>query len=128
MKTYTIKDLSRQFGLPASTLRYYEEEGLLTGVGRTPEGRRVYEERHVSRLETICCFKGTGMSIAQLRKFFRYEEDGPAHTDEILALLRSQREHVLAEIRRMQENLAHVERKIRRYEALAEQTPDRAGG
>ena len=121
MKTYTIRELGGMFQLPSSTLRYYEEEGLLTGVEWTPEGQRVYGEQHVRRLETICCFKGTGMSIAQLRAFFQYQEDETAHVDEIIALLRDQREQVLAKIREMEMNLERVERKLRRFEALREQ-------
>lgn len=121
MKTYTLREIEQMFQLPASTLRYYEEEGLLAGVGRLPNKQRIYGEEHVKRLETISCLKGTGMTIAQLREFFRYEDDEVAHVEEILALLRGQREHVLEEIRQMQENLAHVERKIRRFEALREQ-------
>ena len=34
-QTYTIREMSERFGLPASTLRYYEEIGLLTDVIHT---------------------------------------------------------------------------------------------
>ncbi|WP_295581971.1 MerR family transcriptional regulator [uncultured Oscillibacter sp.] len=116
--TYTIKELGARFGLPASTLRYYEEVGLLKQVGRTPEHQRVYEEQHLRRLESICCFKGTGMTIPQMRELFGYIEGGAAHVDEILALLEAQREKTQRQIVEMQTNLAHVERKIRRYAAM----------
>lgn len=92
MEYYTIREMTRRFSLPASTLRYYEQEGLLPPVGRTPEGQRIYDARHAGRLETIACFKGTGMTIAQLRQLFRYEQDGDACIGEILALLRDQRD------------------------------------
>lgn len=121
MEYYTIREMTRRFSLPASTLRYYEQEGLLPPVGRTQEGQRIYDARHAGRLETIACFKGTGMTIAQLRQLFRYEQDGDACIGEILALLRDQRDHVRAEIEKMQETLTHVERKICRYEARREE-------
>ena len=35
MKTYTIREISELFSLPASTLRYYESEGLLPVVEKT---------------------------------------------------------------------------------------------
>ena len=60
MKEYTIRELSEMFGLPASTIRYYEDEGILTNVGRTPSGQRIFTDGHVNRLRTICCFKNTG--------------------------------------------------------------------
>ena len=33
MKEYTIRELSEMFGLPASTIRYFEDEWILTNVG-----------------------------------------------------------------------------------------------
>lgn len=70
MKTYTIRELSEMFDLPASTLRYYESEGLLPEVSKSPFGQRIYNTEHIERLKCINCFKRTGMTISQLRKFF----------------------------------------------------------
>ena len=38
MDTYTIKEVSEMFHLPSSTLRYYEDLGILTNVGRSKSG------------------------------------------------------------------------------------------
>ena len=35
MQTYTIREISELFSLPASTLRYYESEGLLPNVEKS---------------------------------------------------------------------------------------------
>ena len=66
MQSYTIKEVSQMFQLPASTLRYYEDMGILTDIARTESGQRIYLQKHINRLRTICCFKRTGMSISQL--------------------------------------------------------------
>lgn len=63
------------FGLPASTLRYYEEIGLLPAVEKTKANQRIYTEEHIGRLGAIRCFKETGMSMAKLLEFFTYEEE-----------------------------------------------------
>ena len=115
MKTYTIQEVSQMFHLPASTLRYYEEMGILTNIDRTPGGQRIYTEGHINRLKTICCFKGAGMSISKLRLFFEYETDEPGHIDEILALLKEQKREVTGQIEKMQKDLKHVERKLHYY-------------
>ena len=75
------------FHLPSSTLRYYEDLGILTNVGRSKSGQRGYIQGQINRLKTICCFKKTGMSIAKLQQFLACEEDESAHIDEILSLL-----------------------------------------
>ena len=42
MKTYSIREISELFSLPASTLRYYESEGLLPNVEKSSSGQRIY--------------------------------------------------------------------------------------
>ena len=83
-KQYSIREVSAKFNLPASTLRYYEEVGILTDIPRNSSGKRIYLEKHINRLKTICCFKNTGMSIAQLQEFFQYEQQELSHIDDIL--------------------------------------------
>ena len=95
-KQYSIREVSAKFNLPASTLRYYEEVGILTDIPRNSSGKRIYLEKHINRLKTICCFKNTGMSIAQLQEFFQYEQQEPSHIDDILKLLTNQKNHILA--------------------------------
>ena len=81
-KQYSIREVSAKFNLPASTLRYYEEVGILTDIPRNSSGKRIYLEKHINRLKTICCFKNTGMSIAQLQEFFQYEQQELSHIDD----------------------------------------------
>ena len=115
MKTYTIKEISQMFDLPPSTLRYYEELGILTNVERTSSKQRIYTQGHINRLKTICCFKKTGMSIANLQAFFACEEHKDTHIDEILELLNSQKKHILDEIEQYQASLNHLNRKLHYY-------------
>lgn len=112
MKEYTIREISEMFRLPASTIRYYEDEGILTNVGRTASGQRIFTDGHVNRLRTICCFKNTGMTIAELKQFFAYETDESAHLDDILELLQQRKDSVTAQIAQLKAGYAHVLRKI----------------
>ena len=41
---YSIGEVSRMFGLPQSTLRYYDKEGLLPFVERPSGGIRLFKE------------------------------------------------------------------------------------
>ncbi len=115
MQTYTIKDISRMFHMPASTLRYYEALNILTNIQRTPSGRRIYEQKHVNRLRSICCMKRTGLPLSRLQIFFAYEADEAEHLDDILNLLSEQRRRVLQQLMQLQLDLAHVNRKLHYY-------------
>ena len=71
--------------LHQSTLRYYEEEGLLTNVQKSASGQRIYTQEHIDRLHCINCFKRTGMTLAQLKKLFEYETDEVAQDPVVAA-------------------------------------------
>ena len=49
-KQYSIREVSAKFNLPASTLRYYEEVGILTDIPRNSSGKRIYLEKHINRV------------------------------------------------------------------------------
>ena len=108
MKNYTIREISEMFELPSSTLRYYESEELLPEVPKSSSGQRIYNDEHVERLKCINCFKRTGMTIPQLRKFFIYEADEAAHIDKIISLLKDQE----------QKDSAHVHHKVEYYSEI----------
>lgn len=118
MSTYSIQEVSRMFDLNASTLRYYEEIGILTNVGRNEKKQRVYEQCHLNRLGAICCFKGAGMSMAQLQKFFTYERDEEQHVDEMLELLSDQKHYIEDQLEKLKQNEIHIDKKLRFYTAV----------
>ena len=63
-ETYTITELSREFGITPRAIRFYEDEGLLapTRAGRN----RVYVKRDRARLRLILRGKRLGLSLAEI--------------------------------------------------------------
>ena len=87
MKTYSINEISKLFDVQSSTLRYYEDMGLLENVGRTKTNQRIYTDEHISRLNAISCFKNTGLPISKMQDFFRYEKDLSNNIEDIIQLV-----------------------------------------
>lgn len=112
---YSIREVAKRFGVQPSTLRYYEDAGLLDDVGRDAAGQRVYEERHIGRLEMICCFKRAGMTIAELQRFIALDADEPQHIDEILELLEARKQLLDDHIAQLERDREHIDRKLRYY-------------
>ena len=50
---YKLGQVAEMIGLPASTLRYYDKEGLLPQVERSPGGIRVFQESDYEWLRMI---------------------------------------------------------------------------
>lgn len=103
------------FQLPTSTLRYYEDMEILTNIKRNNSGQRIYEDCHVNRLRTICCFKNAGMSISQLKEFFSYESEETTHIENILILLNDHKNSITEQIKNLQESYAHLLKKLHYY-------------
>ena len=120
MNTYTIRDLSLRFNVPSSTLRYYEDMGLLENVGRTENNQRIYTDEHIRRLEGINCFKRTGLPIAKIQEFYKYEGNLDEHIDDIIQLVTEHERNIQAKIAELQQELLHIQHKVRFYNGIKE--------
>lgn len=64
-----ISQVSRQSGLPASTLRYYEEKGLIRSTGR--QGlRRTFAPAVLDQLSLISLGRSAGFSLDEIGLMF----------------------------------------------------------
>ncbi len=66
-ESFTISELAAEFGLTPRTIRFYEDEGLVS-PGRSGMNR-VYSRRDRARLELICRGKRLGFSLAEVKEF-----------------------------------------------------------
>lgn len=73
--TYRISQLAERSGVAASTLRFYEDSGLLT-ADRTPSGYRIYDEAAVERLAFISSVKLMGLTLDEIRDLLGAWESG----------------------------------------------------
>ena len=112
---YSIREVSQKTGLSAHTLRFYEKEGLLGSVERSPSGVRQYSDADLEVLSGICCLKNTGMSLQEIARFLALSREGDATLGRRVALLQAHREEVLARIAEMQIHLDKVTRKLDYY-------------
>lgn len=67
-RTYSISDLAKEFGITTRTIRFYEDEGLLS-----PERdgqRRIYSARDRTLLKLILRGKRLGFTLAESRTLF----------------------------------------------------------
>ncbi|MBO5228668.1 MAG: MerR family transcriptional regulator [Lachnospiraceae bacterium] len=120
MKEYTIKEISNLFNVPSSTLRYYEDIGLLVNVGRTNNNQRIYTEEHLSRLKAIDCFKNTGLPITKMLDFFKYENNLAENIDNIITLVTEHEKSINEQLQKMQQSLLHIQQKVRYYNGIKE--------
>jgi DNA-binding transcriptional MerR regulator len=74
----TIGRLAEATGVPARTIRYYEQVGALAPPGRTAAGYRTYTPRAVERLRFLRRARALGLPLRELRPLAEALEHGPA--------------------------------------------------
>lgn len=62
-----IGDVAKSLGITARTIRFYEEEGLLSSF-RTEGGTRLYSEEDITRLKVIVRLADVGFSINMIKQ------------------------------------------------------------
>ncbi|MGG5371405.1 MerR family transcriptional regulator [Enterococcus sp. AZ196] len=72
---YTIGQVSEMFGLPISTLRYYDKEGLFPEIQRV-SGIRKFSENEIEALRVIECLKKSGLEIKDIKQFMEWSKQG----------------------------------------------------
>jgi DNA-binding transcriptional MerR regulator len=69
MLALDIVEVAKRSGVPASTLRYYEDQGLIRSVGRRGL-RRVFGAEVLERLALIALGRSAGFSLAEIGRVF----------------------------------------------------------
>lgn len=88
---HSIREASMISGLPESTLRYYEQIGIIDPIARDPSsGHRVYSDKDIESLTTIACLAATGMPLESMREYLKNRFDGPEGARRQIELLDAQ--------------------------------------
>ena len=112
---YSIGQVAEMFGLPISTLRYYDKQGLFPNMERV-SGIRKFSETEIEALRVIECLKKAGMEIKDIRQFMDWCKEGPATYPQRKAMFEAQKAHMEEEIRRMNRTLDMLKYKCWYYE------------
>ena len=122
---YTIGQVSEMFGLPVSTLRYYDKEGLFPTMERK-NGIRKFSETELEALRVIECLKASGLEIKDIKLFMQWCTEGPATYLQRKELFERRREAVHEEMEQLKKTLAMLEFKCWYYDvAIADGNEER---
>ncbi|APM39775.1 MerR family transcriptional regulator [Clostridium kluyveri] len=117
---YTITEAAKRCGLTAHTLRFYDKEGLLPFVDRTPSGIRTFKESDFEWLNTISCLKDTGMPIKRIREFIDLCMHGNTTLEQRLKFLRNHKLVVEKQMNELKMHMKTINHKIQYYETVVE--------
>ena len=103
-----IGEVAAQAGVPAKTIRFWEDEGMLPPPGRTPAGYRDYDPAVLDRLVFIRHAQGAGLTLAAIRQVLEIRDSGQppcVHVTDLIARRLAEVEARLAELTRTRDQL-----------------------
>jgi len=106
MRDLDITEVARRSGVPASTLRFYEEKGLIASVGRRSL-RRLFDPRVLERLALIALGRSAGFSLDEIAGMFT--PDGQPSIDrQLLATRANEMDRTIRRLSAMRDGLKHA--------------------
>ncbi|GCB51936.1 helix-turn-helix domain-containing protein [Streptomyces sp. NL15-2K] len=106
MTELDIAEVAHRAGIPASTLRFYEEKGLIASIGRRGL-RRQYDPGVLERLALIALGRTAGFSLDEIARMFA--PDGRPRIDRrLLAAKAEELEGRIRELSVLRDSLRHA--------------------
>jgi len=106
VRNLDIAEVAEQCGVPASTLRFYEEKGLIRSIGRSGL-RRVFAAGVLEKLALIALGRAAGFSLEEIATMFA--ADGRLRVDrEKLAAKADELDETIGQLAAMRDGLRHA--------------------
>ncbi|RMF04486.1 MAG: heavy metal-responsive transcriptional regulator [Chloroflexi bacterium] len=118
--TLKIGQLAQASGVPAKTIRFYEEAHLLPPAARAENGYRLYAAEDVERLRFIRSARGLDFSLDDLREVLALRDHGEPPCRAVVNLLQEKSAEIEARI----EQLRRLQQELAQLQAQAAQLPD----
>lgn len=101
-----IAEVAKRSGVPASTLRFYDEKGLITSIGR--QGlRRVFDASVLEQLALIALGRAAGFSLDEIAGMFTSHGRPQIRRDRLEAKA-SELDHTIRQLSAMRDGLRHA--------------------
>ncbi|ADO75184.1 helix-turn-helix domain-containing protein [Stigmatella aurantiaca] len=106
MRDLDITEVAQRSGVPASTLRFYEEKGLITSIGRRGL-RRLFDPGVLERLALIALGRAADFSLDEIARMFA--PDGRPRIDrQMLADKAEKLDRTIRNLSAMRDGLRHA--------------------
>lgn len=119
MEELTIGKLSKLVGLPAKTIRFYEEEGLISRARRGENDYRLYSPSVIEELKVIKYARDLDLPIPEIKKLLQGCGDGSRCThshdylDKYITNYLHRTDDRISELKTLKQKLNELQRRLR---------------
>ena len=115
---YTMMQVCRELDMTYQTLKYYCNEGLIPGVKRDENNRRIFDEKDVKWIKDLTCLKKCGMSILEMKEYLELCLQGESTIMQRKEMLAKKREALLGSIKELENSVAYIDWKQNFYDEV----------
>ena len=122
---YSISDLAAEFDVTTRTIRFYEDQGLITPLRQGT--RRLFRPRDRTRLKLILRGKRLGFSLAEILEIVDLYDAAPGESGQLRLLISkisNRREYLRQQLQDIEATLSDLDaveaRCVKRMSALGE--------
>lgn len=117
--TYSISEVAKMMQIEPSTLRYYDQMGLLPNIKRE-KGRRIFTNEDFKWLRVLNCMKKINMPIKKIQKYVALAQQGDKTLEERYQMILEQKKVIEKEMKELQNCYKEFEYKEWYYKTAIE--------
>lgn len=113
---FTMKDTCTQVGLTYEALKFYCNQGLVPGVKRDQNNRRIFDEKDIAWIKSLSCLKNCGMSIQEIKEYLALCLEGESSIPTRKIVLDKKREELCLQLDQIQQSIDYIDWKQNFYD------------
>ncbi len=115
---YTMMQVCRELDITYQTLKYYCNEGLVPGVKRDSNNRRIFDEKDVKWIKDLTCLKKCGMSILEMKEYLELCLQGESTIMMRKEMLAKKQAELRNSIQELEDSVAYIDWKQNFYDEV----------
>lgn len=119
-RPYTIGNAAAELGMPASTIRFYEKNGLIPNQQRSSDGRRLFDEDDLEWIRFVERLKVSGIPIREIREYIRLYMAGDSTIEECRRIVYERRDAIDRQLKELELTRDFIEYKCWFYDVARE--------
>lgn len=115
---YTIGKAAILSKVNSSTIRYYEEEGIIPKIERNKYGHRILNDDDITWISLVSCLRNTGMSLEDIKAIVKLTQLGKPGLDDKLQIFENHRISISEQINELTSFANELDKKIKKIKSM----------
>lgn len=115
-----ISEVAKETGFSTSTIRYYEQQGLIRDIERDKHGIRTFSQDDIKWIKFLASIKNARLSLNEMMSYADLYYSKNESIPDRLAVTKECREKLMAELNELRKGIEFLDYKIEYYNELIE--------